>query len=76
VFLFIGIVHFSLGEEIDHYKEIQSQKNQKASAAAEEKDFYITPRIGFSSFTGYIGIELQYKHFAFGIGYLYGGTQR
>ena len=48
--LFIGIVHFSLGEEIDH------------------KDFYITPRIGFSTFSGLIGIELQYKHFAFNIG--------
>jgi len=66
--LFIGIVHFSLGEEIGHYKEMQSQKNQKASAAAKEKDFYITPRIGFSTFSGLIGIELQYKHFAFNIG--------
>ena len=71
--LFIGIVQFSLGEGIGHCKEIQSQKNQKASAAAKEKDFYITPRIGASSFTALIGIELQYKHFAFGIGYGYGG---
>ncbi len=65
------IVHFSLGEEIGHYKEIQSQKNQKASAAAEEKDFYITPRIGFSTLTGLVGIELQHKHFAFDIGYYF-----
>ena len=71
--LFISLVHFSLGEDIGHYKEIQSQKNQKASAAAKEKDFYITPRIGGSNITVYIEIELQYKHFAFGIGYLYGG---
>lgn len=68
VLLFIGAVHFSLGEEIDNYKEIQSQKNQKASAAAEEKDFYMTPRIGFSVLTGFIGIELQNKHFAFDAG--------
>ena len=71
--LFIVIVHFSLGEEIDHYKEMQSQKNQKASAAAKAKDFYITPRIGFSTLTGQIGIELQYKHFAFDIGFLMAG---
>ena len=51
--LFIGIVHFSLGEEIN----------------PKEKDFYITPRIGFSTLTGLIGIELQYKHVAFDIGY-------
>ena len=49
--LFIGIVHFSLGEEI------------------YPKDFYITPRFGFSTLTGTIGIELQYKHVAFDIGY-------
>lgn len=66
----------SCGKYIDHFEEIQSQKNQKASAAAEEKDFYIIPRIGLSSFTGFIGIELQYKHFALGIGYLYGGGPR
>jgi hypothetical protein len=71
--LFICVVHFSLGEEIGHYKEIQPQKNQKASAAPKEKNFYIIPRIGLSSFTGFIGIELQYKHFAFGIGYIYAG---
>jgi hypothetical protein len=52
--LFIGIVHFSLGEEID------------------TKDFYITPRIGVSTLTGMIGIELQYKHVAFDIGYVRG----
>ena len=67
--LFISFVHFSLGEEIDPFEEIQSQKNQKASAAAKEKDFYITPRIGTSTLTGNIGIELQHKHFAFDIGY-------
>ncbi|MGB2763817.1 MAG: hypothetical protein WBC02_10430 [Candidatus Aminicenantaceae bacterium] len=50
--LFIGIVHFSLGEEI------------------YPKDFYITPRIGFSTLTGQIGIELQHKHVAFDIGYI------
>ena len=33
------------------------------------KDFYITPRVGFSTLTGMMGIELQYKHFAFDIGY-------
>ena len=70
--LFIGIVHFSLGEGISHYKEIQSQKKEKASAVAKEKNFYITPRIGVSTLTGLIGIELQYKHFAFDIGYIKG----
>jgi hypothetical protein len=75
--LLIGIVHFSLGEEIGHFKEIQSQKKQKTSAEAKEKDFYITPRGGFSPFTGLIGIELQYKHFAFDIGYAtFGYTHR
>ncbi len=65
--LFIGIVHFSLGEEIG----LKNEENINSFRMLN--DFYITPRIGFSSFTGYIGIELQYKHFAFGIGYLYGG---
>jgi len=75
--LFIGVVQFSLGEEIGNCKEIQSQKNQKASAMAEEKDFYITPRFGLSTLTGVIGIELlgielQHKHVAFDIGYFPG----
>ena len=70
--LLIGIVHFSLGGEIGHSKEIKLQKNQKASAAAEEKDFYMTPRVGLSTLTGLIGIELQNKHFAFDIVYLWG----
>ena len=69
VLLFIGIVHFSLGEEIGQYKEIQSQKNQKASATAEEKDFYVILRFGLSTLTGLVGIELQHKHVAFDIGY-------
>lgn len=69
--LFISLVHFSLGEEIGNYKEIQSQKKEKASVVAKEKDFYITPRIGFSTFTGLVGIELQHKHFAFDIGYYF-----
>jgi hypothetical protein len=51
------------------FEEMQSQKHQKTSPATKEKDFYITPRFGFSSLTGFIGIELQYKHFASGIGY-------
>ena len=70
--LFIGIVHFSLGEEIGHYKEIQSQKYKKVSSSTKEKDFYITPRIGFSALTGVYGIELQHKHFAFDIGHFTG----
>ncbi|MGB2763826.1 MAG: hypothetical protein WBC02_08260 [Candidatus Aminicenantaceae bacterium] len=45
--LFIGIVHFSLGEEIGHYKEIQSQKKEKASAdSSKEKKIYFTFRLG------------------------------
>ena len=40
------------------------------------KDFYITPRIGFSTLTGAIGIELQYKHVAFDIGYLFTAESR
>ena len=90
ILLFISMVHFLLGEEIDReernryklfqgvkgfqsavfiFEEMQSQKHQKKSPATKEKDFYITPRIGMSTLTGFIGIELQYKHFAFGIGY-------
>ena len=61
----------SSGKYIDPFEDIQSKKNQKASAAAKEKDFYITPRIGFSTLTGLIGIELQYKHFAFDLGYYF-----
>ena len=68
VLLFITMAHFLLGKEIDHYKEIQSQKHKKVSSSTKEKDFYVTPRIGFSTLTGLIGIELQYKHFAFNIG--------
>ncbi len=42
------------------------------SSVAADKNFYLTPRIGWSTFTGNIGIELQYKHFAFDIGDLTG----
>jgi len=62
--LFIGIVHFSLGEEIG----LKNEENINSYRML--KDFYITPRIGFSTLTGQIGVELQYKHVAFDIGYL------
>ena len=60
--LFISLVYFSLGEEIG----LKNEEN--INSLRMLKEFYITPRIGFSTFSGLIGIELQYKHFAFNIG--------
>lgn len=48
--LFIGIVHFSLGEEIDHFKEIQSQKKEQANTDfSMGKKVYFTFRLGVGS---------------------------
>jgi hypothetical protein len=48
--LFIGIVHFSLGEEVDHYKEIQSLKKEQANADfSMGKKVYFTFRLGLGA---------------------------
>lgn len=62
------------GYYVDHFEEIKAKKRQNVisdtskSSDIKEKDFYITPYLGFSTLVGSIGIEFQYKHFGFDIG--------
>lgn len=46
-----------------------SSDKPDAEDTAIRKDWHIGPRIGISPYTGLIGLEVQYKHFAFDAGY-------
>lgn len=61
--LFFSLIVISTGQ-------LSAQETE--SPAKKEKGFYITPRIGLSTMTGFCGIELQNKHVAIDIGYLAG----
>ena len=63
--IFLSIIFSSLEQLIAQEDEI---KQQKETTTTTEKNFYITPRIFSSTFTGNLGIEIQYKHIAFDIG--------
>ena len=45
-------------------------------ASQDAKRIYITPKLGLSHFTGVVGVEGQYSHFGFGVGFpLTGGIR-
>jgi hypothetical protein len=47
-----------------------------ALAAEPARDWYVTPKLGISAFTGILGLEVQYKHLAFDVGYPTSGGVR
>jgi hypothetical protein len=47
-----------------------------AAHAEEDKTLYVTPKIGYSLFTGVLGLEVQDRHLAFDIGIFPSGGVR
>ena len=47
-----------------------------AGSARAEKEVYVIPKVGISAFTGVLGLEVQYKHFALDVGFPASGGLR
>ena len=45
-------------------------------AGGASKDWYVTPKIGYSNFTGIVGLEVQRRHWALDVGYFPSGGVR